>query len=102
VERISQERGLLRVGQLSAALGMPERTIQRLFSEYVGVSPKWVLRRARLHEAALRADHGEPVDWAALAAELGYADQSHLTRDFTATLGVSPARYAVRPPAPVG
>jgi AraC-like DNA-binding protein len=51
------------------------------------------MRRARLHEAALRADGGEPVDWAALAADLGYADQAHLTREFTATIGVPPSRY---------
>ena len=39
-----------------------------MFSNYVGVSPKWVMRRARLHEAALRADAGgASVDWAALA-----------------------------------
>ena len=55
----------------------------------MGVSPKWVMRRARLHEAAERADSGEVVDWAALAADLGYADQAHLTRDFTATIGVA-------------
>jgi AraC-like DNA-binding protein len=51
------------------------------------------MRRARLHEAAQRADSGDPVDWAVLAADLGYADQAHLTRDFTATLGVPPTRY---------
>ena len=66
----------------------------RLFADYVGVSPKWVMRRARLHEAAERADSGEPVDWASLASDLGYADQAHLTRDFTVTIGVSPSRYA--------
>jgi len=49
------------------------------------------MRRARLHEAALRADAGAVVDWAALAADLGYADQAHLTREFTATLGVPPS-----------
>ena len=54
------------------------------------------MRRARLLEAARQADAGDAVDWATLARELGYADQAHLTRDFTATLGVSPARYAVR------
>jgi len=53
-----------------------------------------VMRRARLYEAALRADSGEPVDWTALAADLGYADQAHLTRDFTTTIGVPPSRYA--------
>ena len=66
----------------------------RSLADYVGVSPKWVMRRARLHEAAEHADSGEPVDWAALASDLGYADQAHLTRDFTVTIGVPPARYA--------
>jgi len=60
----------------------------------VGASPKWVLRRARLHEAAARADEGAGIDWARLAADLGYADQAHLTRDFTAAVGSPPGRYA--------
>jgi AraC-like DNA-binding protein len=94
VARITDDPGLRRVDELSAASGMTARSLQRLFADYVGVSPKWVMRRARLHEAAERADSGEPVDWGSLAANLGYADQAHLTRDFTATLGVSPTRYA--------
>ena len=94
VSRITDDPGLRRVDQLSAEAGITARTLQRLFADYVGVSPKWVMRRARLHEAAERADGGEPVDWAELAADLGYADQAHLTRDFTVTIGVSPTRYA--------
>jgi AraC-like DNA-binding protein len=91
---ITSDASLRRVDQLSAASGLSVRGLQRMFADYVGVSPKWVMRRARLHEAAARADSGEPVDWAALAADLGYADQAHLTRDFTATIGVPPSRYA--------
>ena len=98
VSRITADPGLRRVDQLAAASGMTARSLQRLFADYVGVSPKWVMRRARLHEAAERADSGEPVDWALLASDLGYADQAHLTRDFTVTIGVSPTRYAA--PAP--
>jgi AraC-like DNA-binding protein len=94
VSRITDDPGLRRVDELSAASGMTARTLQRLFADYVGVSPKWVMRRARLHEAAERADSGEPVDWACLASDLGYADQAHLTRDFTVTIGVPPVRYA--------
>jgi AraC-like DNA-binding protein len=97
VARITEDPGLRRVDQLSAESGMTVRSLQRLFADYVGVSPKWVMRRARLHEAAERADSGEPVDWAALASDLGYADQAHLTRDFTVTIGVPPARYAAAP-----
>ena len=94
VSHITADPGLRRVDELAAASGMTARSLQRLFADYVGVSPKWVMRRARLHEAAERADSGEPVDWAMLASDLGYADQAHLTRDFTATIGVSPTRYA--------
>ncbi len=94
VARITDDPGLRRVDQLSAESGMTPRTLQRLFADYVGVSPKWVMRRARLHEAAERADGGEPVDWAELAAGLGYADQAHLIRDFSVTIGASPTRYA--------
>ena len=96
VERITADPGLRRVAALTEVAGMPERRLQRLFADYVGVSPKWVMRRARLHEAALRAEAGADVDWAGLASDLGYADQAHLVRDFTATLGVSPAKYASR------
>ncbi len=41
----------------------------------------------------MRAEQGGRIDWAELAAALGYADQAHLTRDFTAVIGVPPARY---------
>lgn len=96
VKRITEDQSLRRVAQLADLSGLSERRLQRLFADYVGVSPKWVMRRARLHEAALRAEASGPasVDWAALATDLGYSDQAHLTRDFTATLGVSPSRYA--------
>jgi AraC-like DNA-binding protein len=94
VARITGDPALRRVDQLAAASEMSARSLQRLFADYVGVSPKWVMRRARLHEAAERADGGELVDWAELAADLGYADQAHLTRDFTATVGIPPTHYA--------
>ena len=94
VALITSDSSLRRVDQLASASGLSVRGLQRMFGDYVGASPKWVMRRARLHEAALRADGGEPVDWAALASDLGYADQAHLTRDFTATVGVPPSRYA--------
>lgn len=94
VDRITGSPDLFRVDELAAELGLTVRRLQRLFAEYVGASPKWVLRRARLHAAAERAAAEGGLDLAALAVELGYADQAHLTRDFTAAVGVPPARYA--------
>lgn len=94
VARIAERPGLVRVDELAAAEGLSVRGLQRLFHEYVGINPKWVIRRFRMLEAAERAASGAGVDWAALAAELGYADQAHFTRDFTAAVGTPPARYA--------
>ncbi len=94
VSLINDDPSLTRVDQLAAVSGLSVRRLQRLFAEYVGVGPKWVMRRARLHEAAQRADRGDVADWAAMAADLGYADQAHLTREFTALIGVPPTRYA--------
>ncbi|MEZ0091601.1 DUF6597 domain-containing transcriptional factor [Streptacidiphilus sp. EB129] len=86
---------LVRVEQLAERCGVSVRTLQRLFAEYVGAGPKWVLRRARLQEAAQRADaRGGAVDWVVLATDLGYSDQAHLSRDFTAVVGLPPTRYA--------
>ncbi|GGU02878.1 helix-turn-helix domain-containing protein [Streptomyces coeruleorubidus] len=83
------------MSQLAAFADMSARQLQRMFAEYVGIGPKWVIRRARIQEAAARAA-AEPQDWSALAAELGYADRAHFTRDFTASIGTSRHRTRVR------
>jgi AraC-like DNA-binding protein len=98
VERIAGTPGLTRVDALAADAGLSTRGLQRLFSEYVGVAPKWVIRRYRLHEITDRLAAGGVVDWAGLAADLGYADQAHLTRDFTKLVGEPPTTYAERYP----
>ncbi len=85
---------LTRVDAVARRYGIGVRRLQRLFTEYVGIGPKWVIRCYRLHEVASRAASGEGVDWAALASELGYSDQAHLIREFTAVVGEPPARYA--------
>jgi AraC-like DNA-binding protein len=100
VERIAailrtaeQTPGLTQVEQLAVGAGMGVRSLQQLFSEYLGVSPKWVIRRFRLHEAADRLAGGEALDLAALALGLGYFDQAHFTSDFRKLVGRTPAQY---------
>jgi AraC-like DNA-binding protein len=91
--RILADPSITRVEQLAAHAGRSPRALQRLFREYVGVSPKWVLRRLRLQEAAERMRDGAG-DWAALALDLGYADQAHFINDFRRVVGRSPGEYA--------
>ncbi|MEV6171323.1 AraC family transcriptional regulator [Streptomyces sp. NPDC051954] len=94
VQSIRADRTVRRVGDFAHAQGLSVRALQRLFSAYVGTTPKWVILRYRIHEALELAGARRDVDWSALAADLGYADQAHLVRDFTSTVGVPPAAYA--------
>lgn len=93
-EAAAADPDLRLVGELAAYAGMSVRTLQRLFAEYAGISPAWMLRRLRLIEAAERVARGEEVRWSGVAAELGYSDQAHLSREFTAAIGATPSAYA--------
>lgn len=92
--RMAVDREITRIEQIAQAFSIGLRTLQRQFRDHVGVSPKWVIQRYRLHEALARIDEGGVIDWAALALALGYADQAHLIRDFKKIVGRTPAEYA--------
>jgi AraC-like DNA-binding protein len=89
-----RDPGLTRVDELAARAELSPRSLQRLFRRYVGVSPKWMLQRYRLHEAAERVAEGRVDDWTGLALDLGYADQAHFINDFRALVGRTPGEYA--------
>ncbi len=94
IERIATDASLLRVEDVASALAIDVRTLQRRFRQHVGVSPKWVIQRYRMHEAAERLKGASPPSLAALAAELGYADQAHFARDFKRAIGRTPRAFA--------
>lgn len=93
VEQLAADPSLTRMEQVAALAGMEPRSLQRRFNAAVGVGPKWVLQRYRLHEAAERLVREDAPDMASLALELGYFDQSHFIRDFKTVVGRPPARY---------
>jgi AraC-like DNA-binding protein len=93
VDRIIVDREITRVDHLVNHFHISKRTLQRLFREYVGVSPKWVINRYRLQEAAERVAESEAVDWSKLALDLGYFDQAHFINDFKLIIGKTPAEY---------
>jgi AraC-like DNA-binding protein len=90
---ILKESDIKTVDDLVVRAGIGKRSLQRIFNEYVGVSPKWVIRRYRLHEVMERLNSGARPDWAQVALELGYFDQAHLINDFRSILGYSPTQY---------
>ena len=98
---VERDRTLCRIEQLASVAGVSVRSLQRLFDRHVGASPSFVIRRWRIIEAAEAARHaaehgGRWQGWARVAAELGYADQAHLARDFRRHLGVPPSTYVNR------
>jgi AraC-like DNA-binding protein len=104
VEGIARDREIVSVAQVCERWQLPALRLQRLFRRKLGVSPKWVIQRYRLHEVIERI-HAQPADsmppWAALAAELGFTDQAHFARTFRQFVGVTPGSYVRRMREPV-
>lgn len=90
---IEQERDIIAVEDVLAISGLDKRGLQRLFQKYVGIGPKWVIQRYRLHEAIAQVQAGKALSWSALALELGYFDQAHFVRDFRQLVGMAPGEY---------
>lgn len=93
VATVEDDPTLVQVGQLCERLGLSERSIQRLTQRRLGLTPKWLIARRRLHEATDALRRGDETV-AAVAARLGYADQSHLTRDLRAVTDLTPTQLA--------
>ncbi|MFF7291883.1 helix-turn-helix domain-containing protein [Microbacterium sp. NPDC008134] len=87
------ERGATSPEEATTRLAVSVRTLQRMAHRYVGIAPAAMIRRRRLQEAAQRVRDDPGVDLSRIAAELGYADHAHLTRDFRAVLGFAPSDY---------
>lgn len=100
VVRFVEERpDVVRVAQVQEAFALSERALQRLVRRRLGLTPKWLIQRRRLHEAVERLRTGGTT-LAAVAADLGYADQAHFTRDFAAVTAMTPGAFAALHAAP--
>jgi AraC-like DNA-binding protein len=70
----------------------PQQFIRR-FAETVGITPKRYARVLRFNTLLPRLARVGPRDWANVAAEGGYFDQSHLIHEFRQLAGITPASY---------
>lgn len=81
-----------RVEHVAREFGLTERSLQRLVEQRVGLTPKWLVKRRRLHDAVQALKSGNTT-LADVAAELGYSDQAHFTHDFRAVTGITPGHF---------
>ncbi len=93
VALIDRDPQIRKVEDVARAMSLSVRTVQRLTRRYVGLPPLAMIRRRRLQDAAalVREDPGRSL--AGLAADLGYADQAHLIREFREVVGFTPGTY---------
>lgn len=85
------DRPGLEVRAIASAVGVHPVSLARRYRRHFGRSPATAIRQARMDRTAALLARG--VGLADLAARTGYADQSHLTREFTAAYRLSPGRY---------
>lgn len=97
VEYVEGDSEVQRVSQVCEKFAISERSLQRLTARRIGLTPKWLIQRRRLHEAAERLRGPEPPDLARVAVDLGYSDQAHFTRDFRTVTGLTPGEFAAEP-----
>jgi AraC-like DNA-binding protein len=92
---VESRSDVTRVAQVCDEFDLSERALQRLVHRRLGLTPKWLIQRRRLQEAAERL-RTEAAPLSDVAAVLGYADQPHFIRDFSRVTGMTPGEFASR------
>jgi AraC-like DNA-binding protein len=93
---IERAGGAVRIEALAGTLGISRQHLALQFRERVGLNAKTfaMVCRFRRASAALRGEPGPGIDWAGLAGECGYYDQSHLIHEFQQFAGETPEAFA--------
>jgi AraC-like DNA-binding protein len=91
VDLVETDPAIVDVASLCLAADLSERALQRLTRRRLGLTPRWLIQRRRLHEACERLRSGTTTI-AEVAADLGYADQPHMTRDVRSVTGMTPGQ----------
>lgn len=84
------------VSEVADRLGWTGKRLRREFLREVGLAPKLFARVSRFQRLIASVPVGSTVDWARLAAEVGYYDQAHLVHDFHDFARMTPTAYAPR------
>lgn len=94
VTMIESARGQLPITTLADALGLSRRQLLRRFRDALGIEPSVFAKLVRFQRTFEALDRHAPTpDWAHVALDAGYCDQSHFIRAFRAFTGASPAHY---------
>lgn len=93
---MQQQKGNIRIDQLETVTGYTCRTLQRQFRLDTGLSPKAFSRILRFQSALNRFHTAPSISVSDLACDLGFSDQSHLSREFKKFSSITPYDYQRR------
>jgi AraC-like DNA-binding protein len=93
---VQDEPTSMSVRRLAEAAGVSRQHLTRVFREVIGVSPKRYCRLARFHAGLAHVGAADGMQWAEVAAALGYADQSHMIAEFRELSGLTPDALATQ------
>jgi AraC-like DNA-binding protein len=91
--RLVEAGGAVPIGDLTRELGWSRKRIVARFREEVGLTPKRAARLLRFERARALAESATQPEWAWIAREAGYYDQSHLINDFRSFTGRTPETF---------
>lgn len=94
VRLIEENPGEIKISEIARAVRLSTRQLERRFRKSSGLSPKQYVRTRRIRATAIAVAEKLPINWADHAAEMGFTDQSHLTREFSSITGRSPNLFA--------
>jgi AraC-like DNA-binding protein len=95
-QRLVATGGTVPIGRLANEMGWSHKHLITRFRQQVGLRPKTAARLIRFNGVWRHLDEGRPLDWGRVAAEVGYADQAHLIREFHQFTGTTPAALVAR------
>lgn len=84
----------LSIARMNGQIGYSQKHFTEMFRRRVGVTPKAYLKIMRFQHAIKRIAETADIDWAAMAAECGFYDQSHFINDFKHFSGFTPEQYS--------
>jgi AraC-like DNA-binding protein len=90
---LASSNGNVRISAIADRLDWSRKHLSQRFREEIGLPPKPLARMLRFNRLLALAAQSARPDWAGLAADCGYADQAHLSREFADLAGTSPVRW---------
>lgn len=92
VSYLIQYHGKIELLELQQKFEISERTLERYFKTYIGLSPKFYSRILRF-SYIFKIIQENKIDWQDIVYQVGYYDQSHFIKNFQEFTGEDPSKY---------